>query len=342
MNQAPKTDHKPSVLVFTSVEGKGRRQQEDQLQALGFEEVECRDFPSTMPSVAKFGCVVCVIDQVKRDAWVLPQTAATRAGLPFFAVTRRSSDTSWRALRDWARAAFGEAKAPESIFEDSVFRETAKEAVGEFDKMRKELAGWQKLATDYDEEKQVAERERDAAVAQAKDAAAELSRTKEIAEGARRNAIVFKRDLEDAQKQLRERKAHGDELASRLVKSDATIQRLNEQVDNLAERLVKSDSRVRELEITAKDLRQKLTDVKVAPPEASEAVEELRRQLNSSQTMLRKARGERDEAKAALQAGSDAKGISAVAKQLWALVESEVLDAEEAFDKLVKYVGGES
>jgi hypothetical protein len=321
----------PRVAIFTELLPIQREKHERMLREMGFEPVT-REFPRIEPKFhnGEFVAVVVVAEHCDRPSDpVRVQLAAKKAGIRCFGVTKKEAGAGWNNFRTWAEGlglapntpgdeeekppATEEAPAPASI--------AAPVHVIVPSKLEREVETWQQLATEADEKMNLAEAELKKTRAQVRDLETELKSAINVRDAARRNAGVFKADLYKAQTEASNvRKLLEETISAR----DAATKRLHDAQAEL------------------KTSREELQQLRESGGGAE--IGELKRQLHSKDVMLTKARKERDEARETIRTAQApiAAKLSDVADRLWKLVEDDVLDAEDAFGKLVEFAKGGS
>lgn len=323
----------PRVAIFTNLLPVQRDKHERMLRGMGFDPVT-KEFPRAEPkfAVGEYAAIVVVQEHCDTPGDPLRvQLGAKKAGLRCFGVTKKEAGAGWNNFRTWAE---GLGLTP--MLEDDP-PETEKAPESEKapaplvhvivpppeDRMRREAETWQQLATESDEKLVLSEKELKLARDHIRELEGELKTAINVRDAARRNAGVFKADLDKASLE------------------EGKIRKLLDEVTGARDSVMK---RFHDAQAELKTAREELHLLRSQPGASAAEVEDLKKQLHSKQVMLTKAREERDEARETIRMAQApvAKKIAEVSEQLWKLVENEVLDAEDAFQKLVEFAKGGS
>jgi hypothetical protein len=349
------------AVVFSALQSGQRAKHENELRKLGF-EVDTRDFPRTY-NLDAYEVVIVVKDHAFDSDKANAEAAAKKAGKPWFRITKKTSNPTWDAIRDWAvrqgLTPIPDGNSHEASFTGRSFASAFTEHLAK----RADAGDWEDLAREYELQAQTCATQTKEALAKYEAAEAELKEVRKRLQQA----------VEDANATAAQREA----VRRDLVLAQGEVARLRDSVSALGSARDTAQSNVRRLQDELKTARQELQNLRDngSSDESLEAelevlhltLEEMTKKFKSSDEMLRRARKERDERtdlvrglqdeierlNRAIRDSSSKSGavpagkklvpanIVATVERLWALVGDGVLEPDEAVEKIVAQLKGD-
>lgn len=370
-------------VVFTALSQVGQRaKHENELRKLGF-EVDTRDFPKTYNLDAYDVVFICkdhAFDSDKTNA----EAAAKKSGKPWFRITKKTSNPTWDAVAAYARKLGLQPRPDVDSHAPTFTGRSFAEALGDHLAKKGDAAEWEDLAKEYEQQalsaKQAvadAEARYTAAEAEIKELRKRLQLSADDGNSTAAQREAYRRDLALA-------KGEADRLAKEVValrdsnkaiiadREDAIRARsaMRKDYERAVEQRDQQTSSVRRLQDELKTAREELAELREGGDDSGMAGE-LQKKLNSANTMLTRARRERDDLAdtikriqehlkerdrviVGLQEEIDRRvretpvgrsaanpNMAATVEKIWSLVGDGILEADEAMEKIIAKLKGE-